>query len=226
MNYLPDSTLKDLQSKIDGILTPWYYAKYNYYDFAPDVKRCDWGKRDFARLISLLEFEAEVDGRHFEDIVLFDGLNDPEVAMLDSDKWTSFEYAKKIDLHTFDERYRKYDFAMLNQTIEHLYNPVLALENIYHHLRPGGMFYMNFPINNMPHNEPHHFYTGITLMGAASLITMAGFEFVTGGQWGNREYLQKLMENEAWPTFNDITCPRLNEEICPIIGWVWGRKEK
>jgi SAM-dependent methyltransferase len=137
------------------------------------------------------------------------------------DEVTNLEYGvtEGYDLHTLSLPKKDYDFAMCNQIIEHLYDPILCLKNIYNHLKIGGMFYANVPTNNIPHSTPYHFYTGITPVGLGCMVTLAGFDILKIGQWGNREYLMKSYES-LWPDYTYSHNPGKNEIDCPVITWV------
>jgi hypothetical protein len=113
---------------------------------------------------------------------------------------------------------------MLNQTIEHLYNPILALQNIHKHMKVGGVFYTNVPSNNIPHSTPYHFYTGITPVGLGAMVKLAGFDILKIGQWGNREYLRQSYATALWPDYTYSSNPGHNEIECPIITWCLATK--
>ena len=85
----------------------------------------------------------------------------------------------------------------MNQTIEHLYNPTLCIENVYKHLKTGGIFYANVPANNIPHGV-EHYYTGIIPLGLALMTKSAGFEILEIGQWGNLDYLKYIFNQNNW----------------------------
>jgi len=103
------------------------------------------------------------------------------------------------------------------------------LENIHKHLRPGGVFYCNVPVVNIPHTTPHHHYTGYTPTGLGCVAEAAGFEIMSIGTWGNREYILKLFaegKTQDWPTMKTMntTNPGLNDADCPVITWIFARK--
>ena len=71
---------------------------------------------------------------------------------------------------------------MLNQTLEHLYDPILCLNNVFNHMRTGGILYANVPAVNIPHLTPFHYYTGYTATGLGAVVKSAGFEILKIGQ--------------------------------------------
>jgi len=119
---------------------------------------------------------------------------------------------------------------MLNGTLEHLYNPILAVSNIYSHMIDGGMFYAYVPVDNRPHGEPFHFYTGITATGLGAIVKLAGFSILKLGQWGNSEYFRIEGENRlhglTWPDFRYSNTPGRNERSHPITAWCLAIKNK
>jgi SAM-dependent methyltransferase len=130
----------------------------------------------------------------------------------------------KYDLHTLDLNNKNFDFVMINQTIEHLYNPIVAIENIYKHLKKGGLFYTNVPSNNIPHSTPEHYYTGITPVGIGAMVKSAGFEILEIGQWGNKKYLNLMYNKNGWGDISYDSMPGKNEINCPLITWVLAKK--
>lgn len=98
---------------------------------------------------------------------------------------------------------------------------ITCLKNIYNHMTDGVLFYANVPVNNIPHNTPEHFYTGLTPVGLGAIIELAGFEIIEIGQWGNYDYLQKIFTSGGC----DYTNAKYNNEInCPIITWIFAKK--
>ena len=104
----------------------------------------------------------------FDNVLSFNGNNDPEYEYINCKTITNYNYEDdKInnDLHNLNLHRTDFDFVMLNQTIEHLYDPITCLKNIYKHLNKNAIFYANVPANNKPHSTPEHYYTGITPTG-------------------------------------------------------------
>lgn len=188
-----------------------------------------WEGKDFPRIIALLEFERYVKEHHLESKkgLAFNGF-DPEWYYLKHHKIVRSDYDQhhdKYDLHILDLAEKDFDFVMVNQTLEHLYDPIKCLINIYNHMKPGGILYFNVPSNNILHSTPFHYYTGFTPVGAGALVESAGFKILSIGQWGNLEYLKKLFETNKWPDYRQLQNPGVNEMIHPVIVWVFAIKE-
>lgn len=183
-----------------------------------------WENKDFPRVISLLEFKKYMISYnfHFKNVLSFNGQDDPEYEFLKYDKITNYNYKDDIinyDLHNLNLKKKDFDFVMINQIIEHLYNPILCLKNIYKHLSCGGIFYANVPVNNIPHSIPEHYYTGVTPTGLGVMIKLAGFEILEIGQWGNVIYLNKLFK-DGWSDYKYSDVSGQNDFNCPLITWI------
>jgi SAM-dependent methyltransferase len=208
--------------------TKEYWNRYVPMPYDRNNAEWKWEGKDFPRVISLLEFRnIALETLPFGYILTFDGKGDPEMTYFWGYNVTDLEYGVTdgYDLHTLNLPKKDYDFAMCNQTIEHLYDPIRCLKNIYDHLKIGGMFYANVPVNNIPHSTPYHFYTGITPTGLGVMFKLAGFDILKIGFWGNREYLMKSYES-LWPDYTYSDNPGKNEIDCPVITWCLGIKNK
>ena len=216
---LNENQIEALYKKID---TPQYSSEYLKYD----NKKWKWEGKDFPRISSLIYFIEMVQELHIEPqkMLSFNATHDPEIEYLKTSTLHNINYLddkNKNDIHTFDLLEKDYDFVMLNQTLEHLYNPFKALLNVYNHMKMGGYIYINAPSNNKPHDVPNHFYTGFTATGLGALLVESGFEVLRLGQWGNLEYLKKIFE-KGWTDYRENMW--YNNKECPIICWVLARK--
>jgi len=188
-----------------------------------------WEGKDFPRIISLLEFERFVKSNNIssEKGLAINGLSDPEWYYLPTQILVDINYEKdpnKFDLQTLDLKEKDFDFVMANQTLEHVYDPVLCLKNIYKHMSPGGILYFNVPTNGIPHSTPFHHFTGFTPAGVGTIVKAAGFKILSIGQWGNLEYLKKLFETNSWIDYQALKNPGINDFKCPIITWIFAIK--
>jgi len=211
--------------------TKEYMNKYVPLPLHLNNKIWRWEGKDFPRVISLLEFREymiEYD-KTFEDVLSFDGYSDPENEYLKYVTRYESNYEEvneKFDLHSINFTKKDFDFVMLNQIIEHLYDPILALQNIYDHMKIGGMLYISAPANGRPHCTPFHYYTGITPVGLGAIIKLTGFDIFKIGQWGNKEYLNKMFATNGWPDYTYSSNPGYNDIDCPIITWCLAVKNK
>ncbi|MHC4634338.1 MAG: class I SAM-dependent methyltransferase [Planctomycetota bacterium] len=198
-----------------------------------NIKRWGWRGKSFPRIISLLEFREymlEYD-RVFDNVLSFNAGKDPEYEYLNYRNKHNYNYdGVNNDLHCFDIEKKDFDFAMLNETLEHLYDPIRAVKNVYKHLTTGGMIFASVPADNRPHGEPLHFYTGITATGLGAIMKLAGFDILKLGQWGNSKYFyaesERRLRGKPWPDFTYSTEPGLNERTHPVQAWCLAIKNK
>ncbi len=182
-----------------------------------------WKNRDFPRAITLIDFNEWVAKHNIKPSrMCFTSSDDPELNLIQAEEKTLYEYdGNSGDLHSMSLE-GKFDFFMFNQTIEHLYNPFLALQNIHEYLIDGGYVFTSVPTINIPHMTPIHF-NGYTPMGLAMLFMSCGFEVLEIGQWGNYEYLTKLFSSHSWPGFNQLSSIQ-NEERNACQCWILCKK--
>jgi len=214
--------------QINEIYNKIEIPQYSNADIRYNNKTWKWEDKDFPRIPALITFGRMVNEFkiHSNKMLTFNAPSDPEIEYIKTGVIHNFNYKEdkvKYDLHSFDFNDKDYDFVMINQTLEHLYNPFVVTSNVYRHMKIGGYFYMNAPCNNIPHEEPIHFYTGFTTTGLGSIIVESGFEIIKIGQWGNFDYLIKLFR-EGWADYR--RCSWNNEKNCPIICWVLAKKIK
>ena len=201
-----------------------YFGKNNPIPPCP-VKKWDnnWNGHDAPRAFAILDFIDWVEKYNINNI-------DHLAITCDSDaelEFITYENSSPIGYPTYDlhidyiELHNKFDFFMFNQTIEHLYNPFMAVENIHKYIKPGGYVYTTVPTINIPHMTPAHF-NGYNPMGLALLFASAGFEVLEIGQWGNYEYISKLFKDHHWPDLTQVT--NANEEKNVAQCWILAKK--
>lgn len=203
--------------------------KYEKLPLELNNKNWKWEGKDFPRIISLLEFDAflkRIGNPTFENVLSFNGANDPEYEYIRYKKITNYNYTDdrfKYDLHNLNLENKNFDFFMSNQTLEHLYDPCLVVRKIYEHMSPGGLVYMNLPSMNMPHSTPFHYYTGFTPVGLGCIFKQAGFEILDIGFWGNLEYYDFVLNKNIWPDYRQMTnyCSEKDKEA---ISWIFVKK--
>jgi SAM-dependent methyltransferase len=111
-----------------------------------------------------------------------------------------------------------FDFMLVSQTLEHLFDPLKALKGLISRLKEGGCLFTSLPTVSIPHMMPFHFQ-GLTPIGLITLLTRAGFEVKEIGQWGNVDYVTKMMQSQKWPSFSTLKQPVLNDRNVPVQVW-------
>ena len=103
-------------------------------------KKWDWVGKDIPRIFAVLEFKKFIDeGKyHFKKVLTLNGEEDPEYEHIIYDKKINYNYSDdkiNYDLHNLNLPEKDFDFFMTNQTLEHVYDPVKVVKNIYNHLK-------------------------------------------------------------------------------------------
>lgn len=199
-----------------------YLLKFNKIPKELNNKSWRWEGKDYPRVRSLVDFSSWIKKYEIGNIknLLSTDLSDPELEFMKYEHLTHIPYENGInDLHTLNLSFKSYDFVIFNQTLEHLYNPFICVQNLYNHLNIGGHLYTTVPTINIPHMVPFHFW-GITPMGLCMIMKSVGFEILEVGYWGNQNYINKLFKNHFWPDYNTLnsTQNELNNECqCWIL---------
>jgi SAM-dependent methyltransferase len=191
--------------------TPSYLTRYDGFDFLARFGEAATRRMEFPRLLEILEFERLIREHRITTrrVLMLSGgpQGDPELQYLphESVDFCDFDTEpERCDLHRLALDDEAYDFALFSQTLEHLYDPVLALQNVRRVLEPGGHVWTSVPTVSFQHQLPHHFATGFTPIGLASLFAHTGFEILAIGQWGNAKYVSQLFDLDVIATLHDL----------------------
>lgn len=183
-----------------------YFKKYEFLDsFKDGIIETFFENYDYPRVPCILDFKEWVTKYKIKPKKLLATCKgDYELNYLTYDSVKYIPYnGNEYDLHTLNLENKDYDFFLFSQTLEHLYNPLLAVKNIYEHLAPGGYVFTSVPTINIPHMTPTHF-SGIYPMGLATLFMSVGFNLLETGQWGNHNYMKFIFKNHTWPDHNQL----------------------
>ena len=203
-----------------------YYNKADerYKQLSDEDKKKYYGM-DFPRVASLFDFKDWIEKYNLikVDSLLSTFEDDTELKFVEPSNLEICEYKNgKNDLHTLNLHKKDFDFIIFNQTLEHLYNPFIAMKNLYDHLKPGGYLYTTVPTINIPHMIPFHFW-GITPIGLCMLSKSIGFNICECGYWGNYEYLGHIFTYGGWPNNDDVFDDNgkiNNTDLCQAQTWV------
>lgn len=209
--------------------TEEYRNRYKNLPLELNNKKWKWEGKDFPRVISLLEFEKflkSMGNPNFENVLSFNGTEDPEYEYLNYTNLINYNYLEntfKYDLHNLELEKKDFDFFMSNQTLEHLYDPCLVVRKIFDHIKPNGIVYMNLPAMNMPHSTPYHYYAGFTPVGLGCIFKQAGFEILDIGFWGNSQYYDYTLMKNIWPDYRQLS-NYTTEKDKEAITWIFAKK--
>jgi SAM-dependent methyltransferase len=190
---------------------PGYLTRYDGFDFESEFGADALRRMEFPRLVIILEFKRIVAAHAIESeqlLMLNGGASaDPEAQYLPHRAVAFADYEtdpERHDLHRLQVARDDFDFVLMSQTLEHLYNPLLALARLRAVMRPGGYLWTSVPTISRQHQLPIHFQTGFTPIGLACLLKQSSFDVVEVGQWGNAKYISHLFDLEVLPTIHDL----------------------
>ena len=218
---LSEKDINNIYKKVK--LSESYYKKYEKNITVEDSLI----NSDYPRVVSLYDFKEWVDKYKLNTLNTIGTTykTDPELKYFQKNTIIELKYPE-YDLHKYYEEFKdSFDLFIFCQTLEHLYNPLDCLKNIYKYIKTGGYIFTNVPTINIPHLTPTH-YGGFTPMGLAVLFVQAGFEIIEIGQWGNIDYIVKLFLRHSWPVINDLNSNNIitNEEKNVCQCWILARK--
>lgn len=218
MPILEENDIHEMYKKVKLPIS--YFESYNSINNIKD----EYKNYDFPRADSLIDFQNWVNKYKLDNLNIIGTtcITDPELKYLNRDSIIDLSYPN-YDLHKYYEEFENmFDIFVFCQTLEHLYNPLLGLQNIYKYVKKGGYVFTSVPTLNIPHLTPFH-YGGFTPMGLGVLFVQAGFEIVEMGQWGNLEYITKLFTTFSWPSYQTLTTIENKEDyVCQC--WILARK--
>lgn len=94
-----------------------------------------------------------------QDIAQYDGVGDG--AGLQTGKWDTSQLDFVCDLYDIPED-RKFDVVFCSEVLEHVVDPVRAVEKLVRLAKPGGRVIVTAPFNSLTHFAPYHFCTGFS----------------------------------------------------------------
>lgn len=209
-----------------------YFQKYeNILEHKDGFIETLFINKDYPRIPCLLDFKEWVKKYNITpQKMLYTCETDFELQYITPKQKTSCTYNgnnNEGDLHKLNLTKKDYDFFLFSQTLEHLYNPLLAIKNIFEHIAPEGWVFTSVPTINIPHMTPFHF-TGIYPIGLAVLFESVGFKIMEIGQWGNFDYIEAIFKNHTWPDCNYLLTKGngaiMNEEQNVAQCWCLAKK--
>lgn len=106
-----------------------------------------------------------------------------------------------------------FDAILCTEVLEHVPEPIRAVQEMARILKPGGRLIMTAPLGAFLHQEPYHFYGGYTPHWYRKFLPEAGFEVVSIER--NRGFFS-LFGQEA-QRFHTLIDPRRTWRT----GWHW-----
>lgn len=176
-----------------------------------EIHNGGWGQHfpeqmDVTRIFSLLDLKEWVQKYDIKSVnKLLVLARDPEIKLFNYQylKIIRYEENRNYDLHSLDLSEKDFDFFIFPCTIEHLYNPYLAMEKITEHIKPGGYVFCSAPVNNIPHLMPFYF-NNFTPFGLAMLFITFGYEILEVGQYGSQKFIDFMYQKLTWPNYTQM----------------------
>lgn len=116
----------------------------------------------------------------FFDVDNYIGLEIPKGGHDDKDKSADVYYNGK----NFPFKESVFDYVILIEVLEHIFEPEELIENIYCLLKPNGLLFITVPFVWFEHEKPYD-YGRYTSFGLEYLIKKKGFEIVIHRKSGN-----------------------------------------
>lgn len=117
-----------------------------------------------------------------QDIAVYDGKGD---AGLQTGSWDFSKIDIVCDILDIPEPDASFDAVLCTEVLEHLPDPVRALDEMARLLRPGGMFIITAPFWSLTHFAPYHYATGFNRYFYEFHLGRLGFDIVEMTPNGN-----------------------------------------
>jgi hypothetical protein len=206
----------------------------------PEESPLELGKMYIGRVHALMDFiewKREFPAIDKCKTALTTDMSDPEIRVLPMTcKVTAYVYNPRTnanDLHhkisVSDEGTEKFDLILLGQTLEHLYNPVLALTMVADALECNGHLFASVPSMNHPHSAPFYYATP-TSHGLFMWMKLAGLKVLKLGQFGNAQEIANLGKHPTWWPRTEFYIQKngrgtvINDPWTPVDLWVLATK--
>jgi SAM-dependent methyltransferase len=108
-----------------------------------------------------------------QDIAEYDGQGDG--AGLQTGQWDTSELDFVCDLYDIPED-RTFDTVFCSEVLEHVVDPVRAVEKMARLVTPGGRMILTAPFNSISHFTPYHFCSGFSQYFYRHHLERLGFE--------------------------------------------------
>ena len=125
-----------------------------------------------------------------QDFCRYDGMGDG--SGLQTRSWNNSKADIKCDIITITEPDASFDVIMCVEVIEHLPEPIKAIQEFARLLKPGGHLILTAPFCSLTHFAPFHFYSGFNRYFYQKWLKELGFDIVEIVSNGNYfEFLQQ-----------------------------------
>jgi len=202
-----------------------------------------------SRVVSLFWFkmyaEEFTDLKRSKCAVVSGSSNEPELrfsqsAQVDFINFSddnAFDLSKPWENKSLGGKYLSYDLVLCNQVLEHVFNPIVAFDNLTKLVRPKGYLYISVPVLNCIHGEPYFYSSGYHPRFLLELAQNSPSKMKTEkvGIFGSKRYMISAVLGK-WLTVNEMFDGTSGEQInswdnlqcdsrCPTDTWALFSKQ-
>ncbi len=139
------------------------------------------GERQFKQFCGHLRYVAQ-------DFAQYDGRGDG--AGLHTGSWNQSGLDILSDITSIPEPDQSFDAIMCTEVLEHIPQPIAALQEFSRLLIPGGHLLLTAPFCSLTHFAPYHYYSGFSSYFYERHLPLYGFDIIDLRTNGNfHEYL-------------------------------------
>ena len=134
------------------------------------------GEQQYKRFCSHLKYVAQ-------DFAQYDGKGNG--AGLQMESWDQSNLDIISDITAIPEPDTSFDAIMCVEVLEHLTEPIKAIQEFARLLKPGGHLLLTAPFCSLTHFSPYHFYTGFNRYFYETYLPANGFKIIDLQENGN-----------------------------------------
>lgn len=131
----------------------WLIEKINNIPSGKKILDAGAGEARLKKYCSHLEYTAQ-------EIALYDGVGNSKGYQKNERNYSDIDIFS--DIYKIPVKDNFFDVILCVEVIEHLTDPIKAINELKRILKVGGQLIITAPFNSLTHYAPYHFYTGFT----------------------------------------------------------------
>ena len=160
-----------------------------------------------------------------EKIIEFGGSNQFVKTVFNSQHYEIAGNYPGVDIQNLEEQENEYyDFVILDEILEHVKNPQMAISEVYRILKMGGWLITSSPFLVRIHKCPSDYWR-FSEEGLASLLSC--FSEVELNSWGNKKAVEIILDNimiSIMDARRHKDFSLVNNKRFPVTVWAYARK--